>query len=116
MAIAAQLASIGLDDDRSRLYCDLVESALSEAARRALQNMNPAKYEYQSEFARRYVAQGLEQGIAKGRASLLARLLAHRFGPLPGTAHERLVAATIEELDAIGERLLTAQSLPEALG
>jgi hypothetical protein len=136
VANAAQLASLGLDADRSKFYCDLVQNAVSEAARRALQNMDLSKYEYQSEFARRYVAQGrqegreqgieqgiergIEQGLAKGRsagrADLLARLLAHRFGPLPPTVHERLATASIEELDAIGERLLTAQSLPEALG
>jgi flagellar biosynthesis/type III secretory pathway protein FliH len=140
VAIAAQLASLGLDDARSKFYCDLVQNAVSEAARRALQNMDLSKYEYQSEFARRYVAQGrqegrqegreegreqgLEQGIERGfakghsagRADLLTRLLAHRFGPLPPTVHERLASASIEELDAIGERLLTAPNLPEALG
>jgi hypothetical protein len=116
VADAAYRASMGLDEDRSRIYCDLIEHALSEAARRELQKMDPAKYVYQSEFAKRYVAQGRKEGLAKGRAGLLARLLAHRFGPLPGVAHERLAAASIEELDAIGERLLTAQSLPEALG
>jgi Domain of unknown function (DUF4351) len=128
VAIAAQLASLGLDEDRSKFYCDLIQHALSEAARQALQTMDLSKYEYQSEFAKRYVAQGREegreQGLAKGRsegsaagrADLLGRLLAHRFGPLPGVARERLAAASIEELDAIGERLLTARSLPEALG
>ncbi len=112
VAIAAQLASLGLDENRSKFYCDLIQYALSEAARRALQTMDLSKYEYQSEFARRYVA----QGRSEGRAGLLAKLLAHRFGPLPGAAHERLAAASMEELDAIGERLLTARSLPEALG
>lgn len=124
VAIAAQLASLGLDDARSKFYCDLVQHAVSEAARRALQNMDLSKYEYQSEFARRFVAQGrdegreqgIEQGIAKGRATLLARLLARRFGPLPAAAQERLASASIDELDAIGERVLTAHSLPEALG
>jgi flagellar biosynthesis/type III secretory pathway protein FliH len=128
VAIAAQLASLGLDEERSKFYCDLIQHALSEAARRALQTMDLSKYEYQSEFAKRYVAQGREEGReeglargrseggAAGRADLLGRLLAHRFGPLPGVAHGRLAAASIEELDAIGERLLTARSLPEALG
>jgi hypothetical protein len=32
IAMAAQLASIGLDEDRSRLYFDLVLNSLSEAA------------------------------------------------------------------------------------
>jgi hypothetical protein len=128
VAIVAQMASLGLDEERSKFYCDLVQHALSEAARRALQNMDLSKYEYQSEFAKRYVAQGreegiehgieqgLEQGLAKGRAALLTRLLARRFGPLPDSAQSRLAAASIEELDAIGERVLTAQSLQETMG
>lgn len=70
--------------------------------------MDPAKYEYQSEFAKRY--------IGFGRAELLTRLLTRRFGPLPPEAAERLANATIDELDAIGERLLNAASLEEALG
>jgi hypothetical protein len=74
--------------------------------------MDPAKYEYQSDFAKHYI--GL--GRAEGRAALLQRLLARRFGPLTADAVERLSAATIDELDAMGERLLTAQSLEEALG
>lgn len=61
---AALQAIPDLDAERSKLYFDLVHFALSEAARRALRNMDPA---------------------------------------------------TIEELDAIGERLLTAQTLHEAL-
>ena len=116
VALAAQLACLELDAERSKFYCDLVQHAVSEAARKVLQNMDLSKYEYQSEFARRYVAQGRSEGRTEGRTDLLARLLTHRFGPLPSAAHERLATASIEELDAIGERLLTAQSLPDALG
>ena len=43
LAVAAQQASIGLDEDRSRLYFDLVPASLSEAARQELQNMDLAK-------------------------------------------------------------------------
>jgi hypothetical protein len=116
VAIAAQLASLGLDEDRSRLYCDLVQHALSEGARRALRKMDPAKYEYQSEFAKRYLTQGIERGRAAGRIDLLARQLTQRFGPLSDTARARLTAASIDELDAIGERVLTAGTLEAALG
>ncbi|MCW5572406.1 MAG: DUF4351 domain-containing protein [Steroidobacteraceae bacterium] len=124
IAAAAQAASARLDDDRSRLYFDLVLASLSEAARKELQAMDPAKYEYQSEFARRYVAQGkaegkaegMAEGKAEGRAELVARQLTLRFGPLGDGARARISAASIEDLDAIGERLLTAQTLQEALG
>jgi hypothetical protein len=120
IAVAAQQASLGLDEDRSRLYFDLVLASLSEAARQELRNMDPAKYEYQSEFARRYVAQGRVEGKAEGqfegRAALVVRQLTLRFGPLGNDVQARISAASIEDLDAIGERLLTAQSLREALG
>jgi predicted transposase YdaD len=120
IAAAAGEASLGLDEDRSRLYVDLVLASLSEAARRELQAMDPAKYEYQSEFARRYVAQGRIEGKAEGRlegrADLLVRLLTLRFGPLSDDVRTQISAASIEQLDAIGERLLAARSLQEALG
>ena len=112
IALAAQFASLGLDEDRSRLYFDLVRASLSEAARKELKAMDPAKYEYQSEFAKRYFA----QGQTEGRAHLVRRLLSLRFGALPPEALARITAASIEDLDAIGERLLTAQTLQEALG
>jgi predicted transposase YdaD len=98
----------------------LVLASLGEAARQELQAMDPAKYEYQSEFAKRYVAQGKAEGRAEGQAEGRAGLLTHqltlRFGALPPEALARLAGASIEELDAIGERLLTAPTLAEALG
>lgn len=108
----AQSASLLLDDDRAGLYVDLVFRSLSEAARRALQDMNPAKYEYQSDFARRYIAVGRQEGGAAGGAELVVRLLGGRFGDLSRDVKDKLTA----ELDAIGERLLTAATSAEALG
>lgn len=120
IAAAAQLASRDLDDDRATLYYDLTLNALSEGARRALNTMAIANYEYQSEFARHYFAEGKTEGRAEGKAEgkadLLARLLTRRFGALPPAASKRIAAASAPELDAIGERLLVAQSLDEALG
>jgi hypothetical protein len=78
--------------------------------------MDPAKYEYQSDFAKRFVAQGKAEGKAEGKASIVVRLLVRRFGTLPPEAANRIVAASADELDAIAERLLTAPSLEEALG
>jgi hypothetical protein len=120
IALAAMGASVGLDATRSTLYSDLVLASLSEAARKALQNMDPAKYEYQSEFARRYVAQGRAEGraegLAEGKAALLLKLLARRFGLLPEEVEERVRAASVDELDACAERLLTAKSPDEVFG
>lgn len=114
---AAQIAAVAqrvtdmLDEDRSRLYFDLIIHSLSEAARRALQTMNPINYEYQSDFARRYVA----QGRAEGRAAIVMQQLNIRFGPLPAEIQARIASSSSQQLDAIGERLLTASSLQEAL-
>lgn len=138
IARAAQSASVDLDTDRSRLYGDLIAMSLSEAARHALKSMQPRKYEYQSEFARRYfgegmrlghhIAQEIERGIApdmerisaygalEGRVTLVSRLLTVRFGALDEEVLNRLQGASIAELDDIGERLLSAATLAEALG
>jgi hypothetical protein len=132
IALCAHAAISGLDGDRSKLYCDLDIHSLSEAARNALRNMDARAYEYQSDFARQYVAQGREEGKqegraegkaegkaegeASGRAALISRLLTVRFGPLGASERSRIHAASIAELDAIGERLLTANTLDEALG
>lgn len=80
--------------------------------------MDPAKYEYRSEFAKRYIGIGREERREEGRAALrqlLQRQLMHRFGPLPAEAMERLSAAAIDEHETIGERLISAESLEEAL-
>jgi flagellar biosynthesis/type III secretory pathway protein FliH len=63
------LAAVGgLDAGRLRLYVDLTLASLNEAARKALEElMKIGNYEYQSEFARKYVAQGIEEGLQKGR-------------------------------------------------
>jgi hypothetical protein len=116
---AALAACVGLDEDRCRLYVDLVYASLSVAAREELQ-MDSVKYEYQSDFAKRYVAQGRmegkAEGQAEGRADLVLRLLTVRFGVLSTEDQTHVKQATIDELDAIGVRLLTAETLQQALG
>jgi hypothetical protein len=116
IAIAAQLASLRLDADRATLYFDLISHSLSEAARRALRTMDPAKYEYQSDFARHYFSKGISQGETQGRAALVTRQLAVRFGDLSEAVRNKIATASVGELDAIGERLLTAKTAAEAVG
>jgi hypothetical protein len=113
IAVVAMAASVGLDAERSTLYFDLVATSLSEAARKALQSMDPAKYEYQSEFARRYIAEGKAEGKAEGRSELLLKLLTLRFGRLPDDLCERIRTARIEEIEVFAERVLTATNLDQ---
>jgi hypothetical protein len=116
IAAAAKLAIRKLDDDRVPLYFDLVEKYLSEAAHRAFQTMKSANYEYQSDFARRYMAQGRAEGSRDALINLITRLLDQRFGALSDESRAYIAAASIDDLNAIGERLLTARTLQEALG
>jgi flagellar biosynthesis/type III secretory pathway protein FliH len=119
IAVAAMTASLRLDAQRSRLYFDLIVTSLSEAARKGLQAMDPAKYEYQSEFAKRYIAQGKAegqaQGKAEGQAALFMKLLALKFGTLTAETTARVQQASAEELDRWAERLLNAASLDDVL-
>ncbi len=66
-AAAAQVALRGLaplDIDRTRIYTDLVLQALGPAARHILETaMIPQNYVYQSDFARKYYAQGRVEAI-----------------------------------------------------
>jgi hypothetical protein len=108
---AAVLPAIqGLDDDRLKLYYDLVYNSLNEAARRALEAMMKG-YEYQSDFAKKYVAQGHAEGLTEGLAEGLTR------GRIEEAARAVLTVLRVRGLavsDAARERILS-QKDPERL-
>lgn len=87
IAAAVLPALQGLDDDRARLYYDLVYNSLHEGARRALEAMMKG-YEYQSDFAKKYVAEGL----AEGTAQALLTVLRVRGIAVPEVVRERILA------------------------
>ena len=121
---AAVLPAIrGLDDDRARFYYDLVYNSLNEAARRALEAMMKG-YEYQSDFAKKYVAigrdQGRDQGRLEGRAEEAARAvltaLRVRGIAVPDAARERVLAQKDpERLERWLERAAIAASIAEVI-
>jgi hypothetical protein len=89
---AAVLPAIrGLDDDRARFYYDLVYNSLNETARRALEAMMKG-YEYQSDFAKRYVAQGRAEGRAEEAARNLLTVLQARGLAVPDAVRDRILA------------------------
>jgi hypothetical protein len=119
IAAAAHIACLALDEDRSRLYCDLIRNSLSEAAREALRNMDPAKYEFQSDFARKYYYLGKFEARERERdmaARILVKQLHQRFDPVPKEVLMRIALAPTEKLVLALERVLTAPSLDEILG
>ena len=125
IASAAIVASATIDAERSRLYLDLILISLSKSAPELLEaTMNSLGYEYQSDFARRYIAQGRAEGQAEGRVEgktegrveMVLKLLLLRFGPLTEAAQDLIRSAGDAQIDAVAERLLTAKTLEEALG
>lgn len=112
-----------LDEDRRKLYLDLVLSSLGEEARATLEAQMIQNYEYQSDFVRnldRLAAQlereeGRQEGRQEGERLVLTRLLVRRFGPLDADARARLESANAATLEAWADAVLTAGSLDEVL-
>ncbi len=71
IAIAAIHSLHLLDADAGRFYYDFILGALNDAARKALEQymlgIDLSKYEWQSDFAKKHIAQGVAQGVAQGR-------------------------------------------------
>lgn len=59
--------------------------------------------------------QGIEKGMQQGQVRVLARLLSHRFGEVPAWVTQRLNIASVDELEAWAEAVLTADSIDAVL-
>ena len=91
-------ALAAVDERRATLYFDLILGALNPVARHALETKMQTRYEYQSEFARRYFSQGREEGRAQGELTavraVLSRLVQSRLGRLSEGIASRIEACT----------------------
>ena len=125
IAEAALAAAHDLDDERAKLYADLVYASVHEAARAILEAlMTSGNYEYQSDFARRYVAQGRAEGRAegeaKGEASGLARavlaVLSARGLEIPEQTRLRIAGCSdLAKLDVWLARAVTAATAADVV-
>jgi hypothetical protein len=96
-----------LDDERARFYGDLVLNSLSAANRKALEAMMKG-YEYQSDFAKKYVAET--------RAQAVLSVLQVRGLDVPETARERILAERdLARLQRWVERAVVVASVDELL-
>ncbi|GAB6042894.1 Rpn family recombination-promoting nuclease/putative transposase [Endothiovibrio diazotrophicus] len=77
------------------------------------QGLEEGRAEGRAEGREMGLAEGLAEGQRKGERTLLSRLLALRFGPLPEWAGDRLEEASQEALERWGERILDAQTLEQ---
>ena len=102
----------GLDDDRARFYYDLVYNSLNEAARKALDGLMKG-YEYQSDFAKKYLAQGRIEEAAR---ALLTVLRVRGIAGPDGVRERVLAQKEPERLERWLERAIVAASLGEVLG
>lgn len=99
IARAALAAAQRLDEARARLYVEMVESSLNNAARAALKKlMQSGEYEYQSDFARKYYAQGFEEGLQQAREERRQQRLEKEF-------KDGWVISILEVLDGRGVAL-----------
>jgi hypothetical protein len=116
VASAALTAARSLDDERAKLYVDLILASVHEAARAILEAvMASGSYEYQSDFARRYVAEGKAEGKAEGevegRAHALFAVLAARRIEVPNDLRQRIASCSdLALLDLWLARAATAES------
>lgn len=111
IARIAMRAARKLSAEHYRLYVDLILSLLDERAKQELKMVNSFNWEYQSDFAKKFMA----EGRAEGAANVVLEQLAQRFGALSRETRQRVQAAHPRSISAIAKRLLTARTLTQAL-
>ena len=100
VAVTALEAVAKQDDGPLVLYYDLLVDSLSAAARKAFEAMDLKNYEFKTDFARKYLAEGRQEGLAEGRQEGLAEgkaeavlhVMAARGLDVPDDVRQRVLA------------------------
>ncbi|MET8777716.1 hypothetical protein ABZV58_22160 [Nocardia sp. NPDC004654] len=121
---AAALAALDtFEEDRADLYYDFILTRLPRAARSVWETLMTStlrNYEYQSDFARRYFAQGKKRGEAEGHKKgeaegevrALLTVLDARGIPVSDEARDRITACT--DTDVLAEWVRRAVTVASA--
>jgi len=117
IATAAAAAIQQLPEDKRLLYSALIETALSEVARKAFE-MLPETQQFLSESQRRSFAkgraEGKSEGKAEGKAEAVLRILGKRAIAVSDEQRQRILACgDVDALDCWLDRALTAAAADE---
>jgi hypothetical protein len=117
VARAALAGARNLDEERAALYLDVVFASVPRATRSLLEALMTAKtYEYQSDFAKRYVAHGEARGRAEGEAKGVLTVLAARGIAVPDELRARILSCSdLAQLDRWLTRAATATSADDVV-
>ncbi|MEZ4450331.1 MAG: hypothetical protein R3B09_12710 [Nannocystaceae bacterium] len=115
IAAAALAASHDLDNDRGILYPDAILARVGGLARKILEKlMQSGRYEFQSDFAKKYFAEGKAEGKAEGEAQILLQILQFKGFTIADALREQVAACRDPaQLEAWVDRALRASSLAE---
>ena len=115
IALAAIDAISALPEDQRRVYSDLIEASLSEAARKVLMTL-PQNQPFYSEFGRRSYERGVGEGKAEGKAEALLKFLALRGLAISDVQRRRILeCADTATIDGWLDRALSVASVDELL-
>ncbi len=115
IARAAVHAASSLPEEQRVLYSMLIEQALSEAARKAL-NMDPQIEKFFSEAHRRSYDRGKAEGEARGKAEALLMFLRRRDLAMTSDQQHRILTSTdLATLDRWLDRAFSVASVDELL-
>lgn len=105
------------DDERARMYHDLVDEVLSEAASRRLEELMTMTYEYQGRIARKYVEQGREEGREEGLVDGIITVLEARHLTVSAVQRARIAdCADTAQLTVWLRHAATAADADEIFG
>lgn len=116
------LLALESDQDRRLKYLEFIDmyAELTDNERQEFERMYPEESKAMAGGFQRARDEGMQQGIEQGRVegerAVVERLLLRRFGALPRSASERLVGASMAELERWADRVLEAKSLDDVFG